>query len=124
VASGGCLLIAPFILLASTPLQLFIALGGILLCFSIGAMSFPNVLQELTPVDGRARLISLVIMGNFGMTAIAQPIAGLLSDALDKGGGKLLIASIAVAAIALVLSVVSLAFCARRYAACVKAVQS
>jgi hypothetical protein len=36
----------------------------------------------------------------------------------------LLIASIAVAAIALVLSVVSLAFCARRYAACVKAVQS
>jgi MFS family permease len=124
VASGGCLLIAPFILLASTPLQLFIALGGIFLCFSIGAMSFPNVLQELTPVDGRARLISLVIMGNFGMTAIAQPIAGLLSDALDKGGGKLLIASIAVAAIALVLSVVSLAFCARRYAACVKAVQS
>jgi MFS family permease len=123
LAAIGCVLFTPFILFTSTPLQLFVTLGAIFFCFSIGAMSFPNGLQELTPVDGRARLIALVIMGNFAMTALAQPIAGLLSDTLDKGGGKLLVASTTVTGIALLLSVLSFLFCARRYNACIRAVQ-
>ena len=116
-SAGGCFLFVLAVPLVSAPLQLFGVLGGIFFSFSIGAMSFPTGLQELTPVEGRARLIALVIMGNFGMTAVAQPITGLLSDTLDKSGGQLMTAAVTVAAVALFLASLSFVYCSRHYAA-------
>jgi hypothetical protein len=56
-------------------------------------------------------------MGNFGMTAVAQPITGFLSDTLDKSGGQLMTAAVTVAAVALFLASLSFVYCSRHYAA-------
>lgn len=93
-------LLAPAFLLASTPGHVYLLMGVGFIFLSAGAMAFPTMLQDLAPAPLRARLISIAILFNITLSALAPAVVGLLSDRLSD----LLLATVITATTALLLS--------------------
>ena len=107
--------IAPLFLLARTPLHIYLLLGLTFLFLSGGSMAFPTALQDLTPRVSRARLISITIMINIVLSAIAPAVVGAISDRLAVLPNGLMIATVATAMTALLLSAGLMLLCLPRY---------
>ena len=90
-------------------------LGLSFVFLSGGSMAFPTALQDLTPRVYRARLISITIMINIVLSAIAPAIVGAISDRLTALPNGLMIATVSTAMTALLLSACLMLLCVRLY---------
>jgi MFS family permease len=124
IASIAGAITTPLFILAQTPGHIFGLIGLSFLFLSTGVMFFPQALQDLTPEPSRARLISIIIMINIVMSALAAPVAGLLSDHLKHLSNGLLIASVSTATIGLSISALCLLRCAVSYERTVEAARA
>lgn len=124
VASVVPALLSPAFLLVGTPAQMFSLLGFMFVFLAAGSMAFPAALQELTPQATRARLISVTIMLNITLSALAPAVVGAISDRLHGRPNGLMIATVTTAAGGLLLSAVLLLVAARGYAATARAARA
>lgn len=118
-ALAPALIALGFLFVRTTP-QLFALLGVVFLFLSAGSMAFPTAIQELTPRATRARLVSITIMLNIILSAMAPAVVGAVSDRLRGRPNGLMIATVATAVAGLLLSALLLLIAARRYAATVR----
>ena len=117
-------LIAPLFLLARTPAQIFEILGLSFVFLAAGSMAFPTALQDLTPRVSRARLIAITIMLNMLLSAAAPAVVGAVSDRLKLLHNGLMVATVATATAALLLSAILLGLSGRGYLASVRAARA
>ena len=115
---------AAALLLASTPVTLFIGLGVFLTAIMAGTLLFPTAAQELTPPRLRARLVSIMATVNIVLGALGPAAVGAVSDRLKGHPEGPLWAMAGCATVALLGSILFLLPLTRLYVPAVRAARA
>jgi MFS family permease len=121
VASAGA---AAALMLASTPVALFIGVGVFLTAIMAGTLLFPTAAQDLTPPPLRARLVSIMATVNIVLGALGPAAVGAVSDQLRGHPQGPLLAMAGCATVGLVGAVAFLLPLTRLYVSAAHAARS
>jgi MFS family permease len=116
--SGLALLLLP---LATSSDGLFFIYGLHMTLLMMGLMTYPTVLQDLSPAHLRARMVAIFGVLAVVLPSLMPPFIGALSDQFKQAPNGLLMVTVASGAVLLVLSSALYLWGARDYEATVKA---
>jgi hypothetical protein len=109
------------LLVAQTPMQLFVGVGCFLTIVMAGTLLFPLALQDMTPGPMRGRLVAIAVTLNIVLGSLGPAVVGAVSDRLKGQANGLMLAMVGVACLAMLLSALLLVPLQRRYARTVAA---
>jgi MFS family permease len=107
------------LLAANNVRELFFLVGIQMTFLMCGMMTFPNVIQDMTARNLRARLVAIIIMVNTVGGSLSPALVGAISDQFKDRPDGLIRAAVGTSCISLLLATAILWQCQRTYAATV-----
>jgi MFS family permease len=117
-SSGLALLLLP---LAGSSNGLFVIYGMHMTLLMMGLMTYPTVVQDLSPAHLRARMFAIFGVLGVVFPSLMPPFIGALSDQFQQAPNGLLLVTVACGSVLLLLSSALYLWGARGYAATVRA---
>ena len=121
IGCGVGALVSAGLLVAQSPLQVYLLFGGLVTAAVSGVVLAPAMMQEMTPVAVRSSVMAAGSMLSSMVPSLSGPVVGAISDRLHGNPHGLRVAVVAVGAIAFLLAVVLLAWVRPAYVRTVEA---